>query len=435
VAKEPTSTLYLSRLRIKNFRSIAELDVPINQLTILVGPNGSGKSNLVDALRFLRDSLTRGLDQALLDRGGFQALQRWTAEGQALTMSLGVTYASLNNEETVSYDLLLTSRSKQGATVQKEDLQTTGFGIPRFRMTRKGKVYSFYQDGKLLKSNGERTPYDIITTAGLAGPVGLSGIASFRYELDNIASESARRDILRYQNAAWRLTGNLTTALFYELHPPQFRKPQKLVRESPLDETGQNLAAVLRQLHKNEKTRIDIQSVLQRVAKEIEDFSVKPTGSYLVTYLHYNAGKLRKADLGQESDGTLRILAILAALYQINNTNQQFPFTGDERAQLITIEEPEAHLHPGMLSVLAELFIEVSQHKQLLLTTHSPDLLDYLPPESFLVVEKIKGNTQAGSLAPEQIEIVRQKLFTPGELLRSEGLHRATDDEAVIPAA
>ncbi len=55
----------LTRLRVKNFRSIADIDIPLSPLTVLVGPNGSGKSNVVDALRFVRDVFARGLGQAV----------------------------------------------------------------------------------------------------------------------------------------------------------------------------------------------------------------------------------------------------------------------------------------------------------------------------------------------------------------------------------
>ncbi len=60
----------LTRLRVKNFRSIADIDIPLSPLTVLVGPNGSGKSNVVDALRFVRDVFARGLGQAVKKWGG-----------------------------------------------------------------------------------------------------------------------------------------------------------------------------------------------------------------------------------------------------------------------------------------------------------------------------------------------------------------------------
>jgi predicted ATPase len=60
----------LTRVRLRNYRSIAEADVPLGKLLLLVGPNGSGKSNFLDALRLTSESLQSSFDQALRTRGG-----------------------------------------------------------------------------------------------------------------------------------------------------------------------------------------------------------------------------------------------------------------------------------------------------------------------------------------------------------------------------
>ena len=206
-------------------------------------------------------------------------------------------------------------------------------------------------------------------------------------------------------------------SLFYDLHVRDLRQPQRLVSEWPLDEKGQNLAAVLRGILKRKGEDMeDIRAVLARLVDGVKDVSVRTVGGYLVTRLHYAtvSGKDRVADLSQESDGTVRMLGMLAALYQT------------PAPPLIALEEPEANLHPGALAVLAGVLKQASTRGQVLVTTHSPDLLDHLPPESFVVVEKVDGETKAGPLRQEQREAVRQKLFSPGELMRMEGLERDT---------
>jgi len=126
----------------------------------------------------------------------------------------------------------------------------------------------------------------------------------------------------------------------------------------------------------------------------------------------------RASYLGQESDGTIRMLGILAALYQ------------DPAQPFLSIEEPEANIHPGALAVLASVLDEASLRGQVLVTTHSPDMLDHLPAESFLVVEKVGDTTHVGPLDASQLASVRKRLFTPGELLRMEGLQRQADTTA-----
>ncbi|MGH3191966.1 MAG: AAA family ATPase, partial [Streptosporangiaceae bacterium] len=67
---------FISRLRLRNYKSIAECDVRLGPLTILVGPNASGKSNFLDALEFLSRAVATSPSQALEERGGLEAVLR-----------------------------------------------------------------------------------------------------------------------------------------------------------------------------------------------------------------------------------------------------------------------------------------------------------------------------------------------------------------------
>src|SRR6516165_1847375 len=67
---------FISRVTIRNYKSIAACQVNLLELMFLVGPNGSGKSNFLDALRFVADALRNSLDHALRDRGGIQEVRR-----------------------------------------------------------------------------------------------------------------------------------------------------------------------------------------------------------------------------------------------------------------------------------------------------------------------------------------------------------------------
>lgn len=107
-------------------------------------------------------------------------------------------------------------------------------------------------------------------------------------------------------------------------------------------------------------------------------------------------------------------MGLLAALYQ------------DPTPPFIVIEEPELTRHPGALSVLAELIQEASRRTTVLITTHSPELLDRLPVESIRSVEWIGGATQVGVVAGHLRGAVMKGLFSPGELHQMEDLQLAT---------
>ena len=111
------------------------------------------------------------------------------------------------------------------------------------------------------------------------------------------------------------------------------------------------------------------------------------------------------------SDGTIRALGILLALFQPN-----IGFVG--------IEEPEIALHPGASAVLLDALREASEQKQVLVTTHSPDLLDLmdLTSDTILAVSRSTGATVIGPIDAVGMSVIREGLYKPGELMRMEQL-------------
>jgi predicted ATPase len=115
------------------------------------------------------------------------------------------------------------------------------------------------------------------------------------------------------------------------------------------------------------------------------------------------------------SDGTLRALAVLVALFQGN---------GAVSHRLVGIEEPEIALHPAAAGVLTDGLRDASEHVQILVTSHSPDLLDTeaIPDESILAVVSEHGETHLGPLDEAGRSTLRDHLYTAGELLRMDQL-------------
>src|SRR3954470_24068113 len=110
----------IRRVRLKNFRSIAECDVELGPLTILVGPNGSGKSNFLHALDFLSDALNNGLESAVRRRGGMNSLlSRWALNDPDATLSIEVVL-DLPEGRRGTYALVL-RRTKSGGHKIKEE--------------------------------------------------------------------------------------------------------------------------------------------------------------------------------------------------------------------------------------------------------------------------------------------------------------------------
>lgn len=115
------------------------------------------------------------------------------------------------------------------------------------------------------------------------------------------------------------------------------------------------------------------------------------------------------------SDGTLRAVGLLAAVYQ-----RQTP-------TLIAVEEPEATIHPGALGAVLDLLQHASRKMQVVVTTHSPELLDakWVRDDHLRVVSWDEGATRIAPVSSASREALRQHLMGAGELLRSNALHSA----------
>jgi predicted ATPase len=124
------------------------------------------------------------------------------------------------------------------------------------------------------------------------------------------------------------------------------------------------------------------------------------------------------------SDGTLRAVGILVALFQSSNGQKA-------RVPLVGIEEPEVALHPAAAGILLDALMDASRHTQVLVTSHSPDLLDnyQISADSILAVVAKGGITSIARLDEVGRSVLRDRLYTPGELLK---LNQLSPDPAAL---
>ncbi len=376
----------IKRLRVKNYRSLADIDVTLEPLTVLVGHNGSGKSNLVDVLRFSQDAMRLGLDAAIVNRHGMSALRRWSDKGRPYDVEISLTIHT--DEIAGQYGFILGSERRGQYRIKRELCMLTPRGDTL------GTV-------DFEANNGEwvRKP------PGLAPPIEDNTLV-----LPRIAQTEPYRYLYNF----------LAGMSFYNIFPNSLTEPQKPANPYPLDEHGTNLASTLRELQRTKSQQLpELEKSINAVLPDVIDFQVNQVGGYLVTKLRHKISDQSRAlfELSQESDGTLRMLGILAALFQ------------DPPRTLLALEEPELTIHPGALRLLWEEIETASERTQVILTTHSPDLLDMCKAESLRIVEKSEGITYIGPIEETQKQAIQERLFAPGELLRAQGLRRERQGE------
>ena len=215
---------------------------------------------------------------------------------------------------------------------------------------------------------------------------------------------------------------------FYNLNPDIIRDLQYPASGDMLMQDGSNLTSVFKQLSSDVKKNIE--EYLAVIVPGVHRVHARKCGPkerlQFIQYVAENKHSLIFYS-NNMSDGTLRALGILVALFQGNQK-------AGERVTLVGIEEPEIALHPAAVGVLLDALRDASHKTQVIITSHSPDLLDNkdLDVESILAVEARDGNTVIGRVDEASRSVVRDRLFTTGELLR---LDQLQPDPASVSAA
>jgi predicted ATPase len=377
----------IKEVHVRNYRGIGDATVHLEPLTVLVGPNGAGKSSFVDVLRFVKEAVTLGLDDAILNRHGVVALRRW-APSKPFDVEIDLSIEA--KAFRVKYGFCIASGKEGEYSVKRE-----------YCRGAVGKTSeSFERDGNHLSISSSR---EIHENGSIRG--GLDGSSLAISSLSFLSPLFSRtRQYLRGMN-------------FCTVFPNTLREPQKPSPQEQLSDHGDNLASVLRLLKKT-PWHEELRAALGKVVEEIDDVRVRQVGGFLVTELRHRMNGKHSAwfDLSQESDGTLRMLGLLVAIYQHSRFRS-----------LLAVEEPELTLHPGALGVLSDVLLDASKKSQLLLTTQSPDLIARFPARVLRVVEREDGVTAIGAVEESQRRAVEDQLFTSGDLLRIEGLRRQID--------
>nr|WP_315465701.1 AAA family ATPase [uncultured Rhodoferax sp.] len=394
----------LTNAQIRHYKSLADIHVSLHpNVTVVVGPNAVGKSNFVDALRFLRDAAKDDLDHAIVSRGGLTRIRQNSA-GRPFNVGLSIEALQTFDENTAqnaAYSLEIASASGGNYRVESEDA-------------------TCYQEMTYRQANGQYSvglqPSGFTRDkAGNFSEKGVSPPTSHHFgDVEQLALGRPAGD-LEFHRLGADLHAYIRGWKFSALYPITLRQLTTPDTDASLREDGSNWASVIRAAKRTTKGRRTLERINEMMQVVLPDFlevTVSTVGSYLVPKFRFgpSATDYREFDPVQLSDGTLRIFGILLSLYQ------------SPAPTLMIVEEPEQTVHPGVLSMLAEAFKEVSEVTQVIVTTHSPQLIDHFDPENIRVVTMNGGLTNIAPIKRSQHEAVKLGLMSLGEFMAAEGL-------------
>ncbi len=218
----------------------------------------------------------------------------------------------------------------------------------------------------------------------------------------------------------------LSAMRVYSIEPFRITDAEETDSGEALETHGANAASVLRSLAERSPEVFErINRLLAQAVQGVDRVEARTQGQKvsLAFWKDLEKPALMPFYTFDMSDGTLRILGLLLALYQ--------PW----QPSLIAIEEPEASVHPAAAELIVQILLDAAHERQILITTHSPDILDAkeLSDSQIRLVTQEKGRTIVASLSQASRQAIRERLYTPGELLRINGLSQ--DIEAAQSAS
>lgn len=393
-----TPVPFVTRVTLRNYRSIEQCDVTLRPLTLLVGRNGAGKSNFLDALRFLTEALQHSLQQAFNSRGGIAAVRR-KSTGHPRNFAMRFELALTNGQAAV-YRFAVAARRLGGFVVRREEAVIKDSG---------GTVTDSYHIARTGKGDDLKTTFDASFTPAPATqsdrlylPIA-SGFPGFRALYDG-----------------------LTAMGFYSLNPEEIRRLQTPEHGELLVRDGRNLPSVIARLEQEEPAALRrIEAYLSVIVPGVRKVERITHGGYETLQFSQEvkgAAHPWTFEALSMSDGTLRALGILIAVAQLLGRKRP--------VRLVGIEEAETALHPAAAGALVDALREAAMHTQVLLTSHSPEILDRLIiDEDQLLVVRASGNRTVLARADQaSLESLRQHLTTPGDLLRMDQLEPDAQD-------
>ena len=380
-----TDSRMVTRVALRNYKSIAACDVRPEALSFLVGPNGCGKSNFLDALRFVAEALRLSLEHALRERGGIQEVRRRSG-GHPNNFGIRLDVKLPHAEAWYAFRVAAKPGGRYG--VQQEECAVLG---------ENGHGSYKVADGEVIASTIPNPPACASDRLYL---VNMSGLDVFRPLYDALSGMG-----------------------FCNLNPEAIRDLQAPDTGELLKRDGSNLASVLSNLQSGRKTAVE--EYLTAITPGVTGVAARTMGTKLTLDFRQEVRGAKhpwRFPASNMSDGTLRALGVLVALFQGNGES-------DIRRHLVGIEEPESALHPAAAGVLIDSLTDASQWTQIIVTSHSADLLDNdaIPDNSILAVLSEHAETRIGPLDEAGRSALRDHLFTAGELLRMDQLRPDPD--------
>lgn len=376
--------MFVESIKVKNFKSFKDVDVSLNNFNVLIGANASGKSNFTEIFNFLKHLATSGLDDAISLQGGLEYLQNFNmSSDQNLVFKItlrgttespieffrGITAQHRLYVAKAMYHFEIKFTEQMEFKIIKDnlvlDLEYTPDTPKRSKKQSAGRVSITNKNNK-LKLDVD-LPKDVKINDGIS-----------RY----VVTKNLRPNSLLIENAILtRIVLDGITDIFSNTEVYDF-DPNLAKRAIPIKETvklkndGSNIATTLKKVIESDESQREFTNLITNLLPYVDSISTKKFVDRSILFTikerYFEEQSLPSTLV---SDGTVNIVGLILALY--------FQFS-----QLTIIEEPERNIHPSLISQVVENMDEASRQRQVIVTTHSPEIIRYTDINNILTIRR-----------------------------------------------
>jgi predicted ATPase len=389
----------LVQIAVQNYKSLHHVRFQPRQLNVLIGANAAGKSNFADCLDFVSEVYKHGLEVAVARKGGYEniAFRRIRRSRRAIAIDLQVELtasdyrAFLGRSESDAPDLLVRhsfSFAASGYSIRAEFRVLEEELIVHRRVPGSDPDLALHlrrslDEITIVHSQTDRQKVRTFSERSL-------DFHDLKYFVDQKEAVSSNElfavAVGRFVRGLRPFVSAMEGIRVFQISPTKSREFGVPTPRPELDRSGANLPAVIDLLRR--KNKHEWESVLQamrNILPELDNILVDYTSSRTLGLFFQESGFGRPWSVGEVSDGTIQTLALLVGIF-------------DARSTALLIEEPENSVHPWIIRHVLDACREAAATKQIIITTHSPIVMNAVPPRDVWVLWRSNGESHLSSV-------------------------------------
>ncbi len=399
--------MLIKKIRLKNFKNFKDAELELSDMNVLVGANASGKSNFLQALKFLKDIQEHGLENAISLQGGMEYLRNINCgEEEAVEIEVEFylksekklnTYDKHNENIFLSYEVgimiykkLIFSLSLKGDDEIRETIFLSG------KLQKKLSKLDQLEKFSLKNYEGEYVKRD--KTEKRVFKYGNYSILIPIFEFEPYETNIFDKKISITQSLLEinLFPENIFDYSLFDFDLKRIKQPSSIIGKIDLGNDGHNLALVIKKILADEKKARQFSNLISDILPFIKSIETEKFYDKSLLFKIQEKGHTSPIPSSLLSDGTVSVTAILIALFFENN-------------RLTIIEEPEYGIHPSLVSKLVDTFYEAAKNKQIIITTHSSEILKHIKLEDLRLISRDANGFSTVS-KPAEKEMVNQFL-------------------------